>query len=99
MCQKQYSTNKRNFKQLTYKERIKTETLYNDKHLNYTQIGEILGKHRTTISREIKLGLVELEKSYLIETQIKKEKQCMIYQKKQKQEKKQDIGRWIQYKD
>ena len=28
MCQKQYSTNKRNFKQLTYKERIKTETLH-----------------------------------------------------------------------
>ena len=67
---KQYSTNKRNFKQLTYKERIKIETLYNDKHLNYTQIGEI------------KLGLVELEKSYLIETLIKKEKQCMIDQKK-----------------
>ena len=44
---------------------IKIETLYNDQHLSYTQIGEILGKHRTTISREIKLGLVELETSYL----------------------------------
>jgi IS30 family transposase len=65
MCQEQYNTNKRNFKQLTYKERIKIETLYNDQHLSYTQIGEILGKHRTTISREIKLGLVELETSYL----------------------------------
>ena len=65
MCQEQYTTNKRNFKQLTYKERIKIETLYNDQHLNYTQIGDILGKHRTTISREIKLGLTELETSYL----------------------------------
>ena len=65
MCQEQYNTNKRKFKQLTYKDRIKIETLYNDQHLNYTQIGKILGKHRTTISREIKLGLVELETSYL----------------------------------
>lgn len=65
MCQEQYNINKRNFKQLTYKERIKIETLHNDQHLNYTQIGKILGKHRTTISREIKLGLVELETSYL----------------------------------
>ena len=65
MCQEQYNTNKREFKQLTYKERIKIETLYNDQHLNYTEIGNILGKHRTTISRDIKLGLVELETSYL----------------------------------
>lgn len=65
MCQENYNTNKRKFKQLTYKDRVKIETLYNDQHLNYTQIGEILGKHRTTISRDIKLGLVELETSYL----------------------------------
>lgn len=65
MCQENYNTNKRKFKQLTYKDRIKIETLYNDEHLNYTQIGAILGKHRTTISRDIKLGLMELETSYL----------------------------------
>lgn len=65
MCQENYNTNKREFKQLTYKDRVKIETLYNDQHLNYTQIGEILGKHRTTISRDIKIGLVELETSYL----------------------------------
>ena len=65
MCQEQYNTNKRKFKQLTYKDRIKIETLYNDQHLNYTEIGKILGKHRTSISREIKLGLVELETTYL----------------------------------
>ena len=65
MCQENYNTKKREFKQLTYKDRVKIETLYNDEHLNYTQIGKILGKHRTTISRDIKLGLVELETSYL----------------------------------
>ena len=65
MNQDNYNTNKRNFKQLTYKDRVKIETLYNDQHLNYTQIGDILGKHRTTISRDIKLGLIELETSYL----------------------------------
>ena len=65
MCQENYNTNKRKFKQLTYKDRVKIQTLYNDQHLSYTQIGKILGKHRTTISRDIKLGLVELETSYL----------------------------------
>ncbi len=65
MCQEQYNTSKRKLKQLTYKDRVKIETLYNDQHLNYTEIGNILGKHRTTISRKIKLGLVELETSYL----------------------------------
>lgn len=65
MCQEQYNTNKRNFKQLTYKDRVKIEVLYNDEHLTYTEIGKIIGKHRTTISRDIKLGLVELETSYL----------------------------------
>lgn len=65
MCQKQYNTNKRKFKQLTYKDRIKIEPLYNELHLTYTEIGKIIGKDRTTISREIKLGLVELETSYL----------------------------------
>lgn len=65
MCQEDYNTDKRKFKQLTYKDRVKIETLYNDQHLNYTQIGDMLGKHRTTISRDIKLGLTELETSYL----------------------------------
>lgn len=65
MCQENYNTNKRKFKQLTCKDRVKIETLYNDQHLSYTQIGKMLGKHRTTISRDIKLGLVELETSYL----------------------------------
>ena len=65
MCQENYITNKRKFKQLTYKDRIKIEALYNELHLSYTEIGKIVGKHRTTISREIKQGLMELETSYL----------------------------------
>ena len=67
MCQEQYNTNKGKFKQLTYKDRIKIETLYNDQHLSYTQIGKILEKHRTTISRDIKNGLVKNLTSELIE--------------------------------
>jgi len=39
--------------------------LYNEEHLSFKEKGKILGKHRTTISREIKLGLIELETSYL----------------------------------
>lgn len=65
MYQEKYTTNKREFKQLTYKDRVKIETLYNDEHLNYTEIGKKIGKNRTTISRDIKRGLVELETSYL----------------------------------
>jgi IS30 family transposase len=67
MCQEQYNTNKRNFKQLTYKDRVKIEPLYNKMHLNYTEIGKIIGKDRTTISREIKKGLVKNLTSELIE--------------------------------
>lgn len=67
MCQEQYNTNKRKFKQLTYEDRIKIEPLYNDLHLSYTEIGKILGKDRTTISRDIKRGLVKNLTSELIE--------------------------------
>lgn len=67
MCQEQYNTNKRNFKQLTYKDRIKIEPLYNEMHLTYTEIGRIIGKNRTTISREIKKGLVKNLTTELIE--------------------------------
>ena len=65
MCQENYNTKERKFKQLTYKERIKIEVLYNEQKMNYTEIAKLLGKHRTTISREIKLGLIELETTYL----------------------------------
>ena len=67
MCQEQYNTKNKKFKQLTYKDRVKIETLYNDQHLNYTEIGKILEKHRTTISRDIKQGLVKNLTTDLIE--------------------------------
>ena len=65
MCQEQYNTKRKKSKQLTYKDRIKIGALYNELNLTYTEIGKIIGKDRTTISREIKLGLIELETSYL----------------------------------
>lgn len=67
MCQKDYNIKKRKFKQLTYKDRIKIEVLYNKQHLNYQEIGDILGFDRTTISREIKRGLTKNLTSELIE--------------------------------
>ena len=67
MCQDKYNTNKKKFKQLTYKDRIKIEPLYNKLHLTYTEIGKIIGKDRTTISRDIKRGLVKNLTSELIE--------------------------------
>lgn len=67
MCQEQYNTNKRKFKQLTYKDRIKIEPLYNEMHLTYTEIGRVIGKDRTTISRDIKRGLVKNLTTELIE--------------------------------
>ena len=75
MCQENYNTKKRNFKQLTYKDRIKIEVLYNNEKLNYTEIGKILGKNRTTISRDIKRGLVknlttELKEIYVYSAEV-----------------------------
>lgn len=64
MCQKNYSIKTKRFKQLTWENRLLIEYLYNRQKKNYTQIAQELGVHRTTISREIKNGLVELESSY-----------------------------------
>jgi len=54
----------RNFKQITWGNRQVIEHLYNVQKKNYTEIGDEIGKHRTSISREIALGLVELETSH-----------------------------------
>lgn len=67
MCQENYNTKQRKFKQLTYQDRIKIEVLYNKQHLNYTEIAKILEKHRTTISREIKNNLVKNLTTELVE--------------------------------
>jgi len=50
-------------KHLTYEERIKIETLYNEGYKE-SEIANNLGKHRTTIEREIPLGLVEQEHTW-----------------------------------
>ncbi|MBO8173532.1 MAG: IS30 family transposase [Bacillaceae bacterium] len=65
MNPKDYNTNKRNFKQINYEDRIKIEHLYNKQKKSYKEIGEELGKHRTSIYREVQKGLVELQNSDL----------------------------------
>lgn len=61
MCQDNCNIKKRKWEQLTWENRILIEHLYNIQKKNFTEIANELGKHRTTISREIRLGLVELE--------------------------------------
>jgi len=52
--------NSRSWRQLQYPERIKIEAYYSEGH-TAPKIAKILGRHRTTIEREIKLGLVEID--------------------------------------
>ena len=55
MChQEKYSTKRKKSKQLTYEERQKIEYDYNN-GVKAREIAKKLGKHRTTIEREIKL--------------------------------------------
>jgi len=53
------------FKQITFEERLLLEHLYNKQKKNYREIGEELGKNRSSIYREIKRGLVEVLNSDL----------------------------------
>lgn len=61
MCCAKSISEKKEFKQITWGNRQVIEHLYNIQKKNYTEIGVEIGKHRTSISREIALGLVELE--------------------------------------
>ena len=63
MCQDNYNTKRNKGEHLSYEDRIKIEHLYNQQEKNYTEIGKELNCHRTTISREIKKGEVELKNS------------------------------------
>jgi len=63
MCQKDYNIKAKKFKHIIYEERLLIEHLYNKQKKSYKEIGEELGKHRTTIYREIKRGLVEIRNS------------------------------------
>ena len=60
MCQDNDTTKSRKGKHLTLDERKLIEHLYNKQGKNFKEIGEELDRHRTTISREIKKGTVEL---------------------------------------
>ena len=60
MCQDNDTTESRKGKHLTLDERKLIEHLYNIQEKSPKEIGEELDRHRTTISREIKKGTVEL---------------------------------------
>ena len=60
MCQNNYTTKSQKGKHLTWEDRKIIEHLYNIQGKSKKEIAEELGKHRTTISREIKKGKVEL---------------------------------------
>lgn len=60
MCQSNYTTEIRKGKHLKWEDRKVIEHLYNIQDKLITEIADELGKHRTTISREIKKGKVEL---------------------------------------
>ena len=60
MCQNNYNTKKKKGKHLTFEDRKIIEHLYNIQGKSKPKIAEEMGKHRTTISREIKKGEVEL---------------------------------------
>lgn len=60
MCQGNYTTKSRKGKHLTWEDRKVIEHLYNIQDKSITKIADELGRHRTTISREIKKGEIEL---------------------------------------
>jgi len=60
MCQNNYNTKSKKGKHLTWEDRQIIEHLYNIQDKSKAEIAEELGKHRTTISREIEKGKVEL---------------------------------------
>lgn len=53
------------FKQISFEERLLIEHLYNKQKKSYREIGEELGKNRSSIYREIKRGIVEILNSDL----------------------------------
>ena len=62
--------NEKKFKQINYEERLLIEHLYNKQNKNISKIAEELARNRSSISREIKKGKVELlntDYSYRIE--------------------------------
>ena len=69
MCQEQYNTNKRNFKQLTYKDRVKIEILYNEEHLRKEIIKLIPNKTAESVVKALNrierhLGVIKFRKIF-----------------------------------
>ena len=60
MCQDNYNTKNKKGKHLTWEDRIIIEHSYNIQNKSKPKIAKEVGRHRTTISREIKKGKVEL---------------------------------------
>ena len=63
MCQNDYNTERTKGKHLTLDDRKLIAHLYNYQNKNYTEIGEELNCHRTTISREINKGEIPLKRT------------------------------------
>lgn len=59
------SIKNKKFKQISFEERLLIEHMYNKQKKRYREIGEELGKNRSSIYREIKRGLVEVSNSDL----------------------------------
>ncbi len=62
MCQNNYNTENNDGKHLTYEDRTVIAHLFNVQKMNYSEIADEMGSHRTTISREVKKGLVKLHR-------------------------------------
>ena len=63
MCQSNYNTDKGKGKHITFDNRKLIAHLYNYQNKNYTEIGEELNNHRTTISREIDKDKITLKRT------------------------------------
>ena len=60
MCQDNCNTKREKGEHLTYKDRVKIEHLYNQQDKNFAEIGRELNCDRTTVSREVKKGTIEI---------------------------------------
>jgi len=63
MCQSNYNTDRQKGEHLNLEEKYIIAHLYNKQDKNYSEIAREIKCHRTTISREIKRGLVKLKNS------------------------------------
>ena len=60
MCQDHCNIEREKGEHLTYEDRVKIDHLYNNQGKNFSEIGRELNCDRTTASREIKKGMVEI---------------------------------------